>query len=218
MRRRPAFLVCLGLLLLAGARQAVARDCIYTVAGYDTTGWNTAGGTFLGNAVGQTFYAADTVIDRITLWRYPNNRTSTGNHLYVTTVDTVNYDPPRPITQGILQDGPVVLVVDSDPPGLPIRMDFLLDPPLVLPHPGTYAFFIQREGCDAGETRILGQQPGTYPLGTFWRTTRTSFQPCYLPRADTWVDTDLCFEMEFCRNPSTPVRGESWGRLKVIYR
>jgi hypothetical protein len=215
VRTASAFI---GLLLFCAAHTA-AGDCSRVVAGNDTTGWNSARRTFFGRAVGQTFYAADTLISRITVWRYPNNLTSTGNRLFVTTVDTVNFVPPKPITQNILQNGPVVLVVDSNPPGLPIRMDYVLDPPLALPHPGTYAFFIQREGCDAGETAILCREPpGTYPYGTYWITGRTIFLPCFLASVEWWEDVDLCFEMEFCRSTSTPVRGETWGRLKVIYR
>jgi hypothetical protein len=188
------------------------------IAGNDTSGWNTVRRTFFGKALGQTFSASDTLVRRITVWRPPNHFDPWPAHLFVTTVDTANYTPPRPITQGILQDGPTVLVPDSDPPGLPIRMDFVLDPPLALPYPGTYAFFIQREGCDAGETAIIAKEPGTYPHGTFWLTGRTTFLPCYLASAEFWEDLDLCFEMEVCRNASTPVRGESWGQLKVIYR
>jgi hypothetical protein len=206
-----------GLLLVLAVR-ATAGECTPVIAAYDTVGWNSAGRTFLGKAVGQTFYAADTLMSRITLWRHPNDVDGVASHLFVTAVDTVNYDPPRPITQNILQDGPLVFVMNSDPPGLPIRMDFVLEPPLALPGPGTYAFFIQREGCDGGETAILAKQPGTYPYGTAWSTGRTSFLPCFLRSVDGWVDVDLCFEMEYCRDVSTPTRQESWGKLKLIYR
>lgn len=215
--RLRAIAALMGLLLILAARTSAA-DCTHVVAGYDTVGWNTANPTFLGKAVGQTFYAADTVVSRITVWRYPNDVDGLASHLFVTAVDTVNYVPPKPITRGILRDGPEVFVPNSDPPGLPIRMDFVLDPPLVLPNPGTYAFFIQRAGCDAGETRILARQPGAYPNGTSWDTGRTSFLPCFLASADQWLDMDPCFEMEFCWNASTPAREQSWGRLKVIYR
>ena len=66
MRPRQAVPALAGLLFLLVAGPA-ASDCIHTVAGYDTVGWNSSRGTFLGKAVGQTFYAADTVIDRITV-------------------------------------------------------------------------------------------------------------------------------------------------------
>ncbi len=206
------------LLSIVAAAEALG-ECAPVLAGNDTTGWNSARGTYLGRALGQTFYASDTLIARITVWRYPNNLTYSPTRLFVTMVDTINYDPPRPITQNIIQNGPAVLVPNSDPPGLPIRLDFILDPPLDLPHPGTYAFFLQREGCDAGETIIIAREPSTsYPHGTHWLTGRTAFLPCFLRDVDGSEDLDLCFEMEFCREEATPVHEESWGRLKVIYR
>jgi len=217
MNRRhlvPALIV----LFMATAPHPVAADCTPAIAGNDTSGWNSSRRTFLGKALGQTFFTVDTLISRITVWRYPNNVHYGGDRLFVTPVDTVDYAPPKPITQSILLSGPVVFVIDSNPPGLPIRMDFLLDPPLALPHPGMYAFFVQREGCDAGETAIIADEPGRYAPGNYWRTGQTSFLPCYLPSADVWEDLDLCFEMEFCRGVSTPVHGASWGQLKVIYR
>jgi len=205
------------LIIILGARTA-AGDCTRVVAGNDPLGWNSSRRTFLGKALGQTFLSTDTLIARITVWRYPNNLNYGGDHLFVTTVDTANYAPFRPVTTDVIRSGPTVVVVDSDPPGLPIRMDFVLDPPLALPHLGIYAFFVQREGCDAGETSIIANEPGRYPFGNYWRTGQTAFLPCYLPSADFWEDLDLCFEMEFCHDSSTPVHGESWGQLKVIYR
>ena len=206
-----------GVLLVVAAR-AAAADCTPITTGVDTTHWNAGRQTFFGRAVGQTFYASDTLITRITVWRYPNNLAYTvGAHLFVTSVDTINYAPPMPTTEHILLDGPTVLVHDSDPPGLPIRMDYVLDPALALPRPGTYAFFVQREGCDAGGTVLIAKEPGTYPHGTFWITGRTSFLPCALARAEVWDDSDLCHEIEYCQSV-TPIRGESWGRLKVSYR
>jgi hypothetical protein len=81
-----------------------------------------------------------------------------------------------------------------------------------------YAFFIQREDCDAGETLLLAKEPGPYGPGTFWVTGQTSFLPCFLRDVDLREDLDLCFEIEFCKDESTPIRRESWGQLKVIYR
>jgi hypothetical protein len=105
--------------------------------------------------VGQTFRAVDTLITRITVWRPANDIDAVGTQLLVTTVDTTEI-PPRPITQGILQTGPSVYVRDdSGNPGQPIQMDFVIYRPLALPRPGIYAFFLRRDGCDLGETRIV---------------------------------------------------------------
>jgi hypothetical protein len=206
--------------VLALAARAAAGDCTEVIAGNDTTLWNTSRGTFLGEAVGQTFHASDTLITRITVWRPPND-TFLGafeNRLFVTAVDSTSFHPREPNTWAILQSGPSVLVRDSDPPGLPIRMDFILAPPPALPGRGTYAFFIQREGCDPGETRIIGKEPGNYNQGEIWYTGRTTTLPCALMPAWAWEDVDFCFEIEYCREVTTPTHPKTWGRLKAIYR
>ena len=112
-----------------------------------------------------------------------------------------------------------MLVRDSDPPGYLIRMDFVLDPPLALPHPGLYAFFLQLEACDAGEISFIASDHNPYPDGIFWLSGRVTTLPCFLRQVDGGEDsTDVIFEMGFCRAASTPVRRHTWGKLKVIYR
>jgi len=199
------------------ARRA-ATACVAETVGLNPSIWNTGRGTFFGRALGQTFLAVDTVITRITVWRTPNDIDAVGTHLFVTTVDTTR-TPPRPVTQGILQDGPTVFVRDSDPPGQLIRMDFVIEPPLVLPQPGLYAFFLQREGCDAGETRIIASTNNPYPYGIYWLTGRMVFLPCGLRSVTSGEDfTDLIFQIEFCNTHATPVRARTWGGLKLLYR
>ena len=190
--------------------------CMADTVGLDPSIWNTGRGTFFGRALGQTFRAEDAVITRITVWRPPNIIDVVGAHLFVTTVDTATR---RPVTQGILQDGPTVVVRDSDPPGQLIRMDFLIEPPLVLPRLGIYAFFLQREACDSGETRIAASSNNPYPYGIYWITGRTIFGPCALRSVDGGSDnTDLIFEIEYCKTDVTAVRARSWGELKMLYR
>jgi hypothetical protein len=156
--RDPAHAFCVALVLscvLFDPGGFARAECVPDAVGLALSLGNNERGTLLGDALGQTFRAVDTLITRITVWRPANNVNSVGTHLFVTTVDTVQV-PPRPITQGIIQDGPSVYVRDdSGNPGQPIRMDFILDPPLALPHPGIYAFFLRRDGCDLGETRIV---------------------------------------------------------------
>jgi len=192
--------------------------CVADTIGLDPAIWTTSRGTFFGRALGQTFLAVDTVITRITVWRPPNQINSVGTHLFITTVDTTQ-TPPRPVTQGILQDGPTVFIRDSDPPGQLIRMDFVIEPPLVLPRPGLYAFFLQREGCDGGETIIIANDANPYPYGIYWLTGRTAFLPCFLRSVTSGSDyTDLIFQIEFCNAHVTPVRARTWGGLKLLYR
>ena len=192
--------------------------CVPDTVGLDSSIWNTGRGTFFGKALGQTFLAVDTVITRITVWRPPNIIDVVGAHLFVTTVDATQ-QPPSPVTQAIIQDGPTVVVRDSDPPGQLIRVDFIIEPPLGLPRPGLYAFFIQREGCDIGETRLAASTDNPYPYGIYWITGRTAGGPCLLRSVGGGEDfTDLIFEIEFCNTHATPVRGRTWGELKLLYR
>ena len=195
-----------------------ATGCAADTIGLEPAVSNTAYGTFFGKALGQTFLAADTIITRITVWRPPNQINAVGTHLFVTTVDTTQ-TLPRPVTQGILQDGPTVFIRDSDPPGQLIRIDFIIEPPLALPRPGLYAFFLQREGCDDGETRIVANTANPYPNGIYWITGRVISYPCALAPVNGGEDyTDLIFQIEFCNTHATPVRGVTWGGLKMLYR
>ena len=184
----------------------------------DPRTWNSAAADFLGEAQGQTFLAMDTVITRLTVWRYPNDRSVIGAHLYITGVDTM-WTPPRPNTHVILLDGPTIHVYDSDPPGQLIEMPFVIDPPLHLPRPGLYAFFLQGENCNQGQSWVIvANDRNPYPYGLYWWTGRVNY-PCYLRGVDGGVDNlDLLFDIEFCRpDTTTPTRKSTWGQLKMRY-
>ncbi len=199
---------------------AQPTPCTRDTVGLDPSMANSSLGTFLGSALGQTFLASDTLLTRITVWRPPNQINAVGTRLFVTIVDTT-FSPPRPITtwpsNGIIQDGPTVFIRDGDP-GQHIRMDFVLDPPLALPRPRMYAMFFQREGCDIGETRLITAEPGVYAPGTYWDSPRTAGGSCYLRPTNDWLDIDLIFELEFCRDVQTPALRRTWGSVKTIYR
>jgi hypothetical protein len=207
-----AFVVTLIPEMTAGA------ECARDTFGIPLSLGNGEVGTLLGSAEGQTFRAVDTVITRITVWRPANDIDAIGTHLFVTTVDTTQ-TPARPITQGILQDGPSVFIRDdSAHPGEPIRMDFVLDPPLHLPRPGIYAFFVRRDNCDLGETRIVASGLNPYPYGFYWGTGTVSTLPCHLRSVTGGSEhIDLIFEMEFCRDTATATRRSTWGQLKIRY-
>jgi hypothetical protein len=181
----------------------------------DPSTWTTARDGFFGKAIGQTFLASDTLIRKITVWRIPNNRSVVGAHLYITGVD-VNLVPD---VGQILLNGPTVTVYDSDPPGQMIEMPFVLDPPLALPHPGVYAFFLQAAGCNPVDAwYILANNMNPYPYGMYWLTGRVD-NSCHLRGVDSWEDNlDLLFDIEFCTTRVTPARAGTWGELKVLYR
>jgi len=192
--------------------------CTPTTVGLDPAIRTMVRGTFLGGALGQTFYAPEVSLSRVTVWRPPNDVDAVGTHLWITGVDTsvfVGY----PIAADVLLDGPTVFVRDSDPPGQLIEMAFVIDPPLVLPRPGPYAFFLQRENCEGGETYVVGSDADPYPQGIYWITPRVSVANCHLrPVSGGGNNDDLIFRIQFCGDAPTPVRGRTWGELKSIYR
>ena len=186
----------------------------------DPSIWNASRGVFFGHALGQTFFAPETLISRLTVWRPPDNRSVVGAHLYITGVDTV-WSPPRPDNDNLLLDGPTVRVYDSDPPGQLIEMSFTLDPPLALPRPGLYAFFLQAEACHQGAVwNLIGNDTNPYPYGIYWISGRVTQPPCHLRGVAAGEDIlDLIFRIEFCRpDVATPVRRSTWGQIKALYR
>ena len=227
--RVVGFLPALMTLVFVGARGTLARaaptgshavtGCTPDTLGLDPAIWDVFRGTFLGHAVGQTFLARDTLITRLTVWRPANLPNVLGMHLFITAVDTT-LNPPRPDTHQILLDGPTLHVTDSDPPGQLVEVPFELNPPLALPRPGYYAFFLQTEGCDAGEFDLIASDRNPYPFGIYWITGRSGqFGSCDLAGIAGGGDNDdLIFRIEFCRSGITPVRSSTWGRLKAIYR
>jgi len=209
----------LGVARMSACEPAAAQvTCVPDTVGLGLSWANSSRATFLGKALGQTFLAPDTVITRITVWRWRNDIDAVGTRLFVTEVDT-SRTPPRPNTGAILLNGPIVFVRDSDPPGDFLEMSFALDPPLALPRPGIYAFFLQREGCDGGETVIAANALNPYPHGSYWITGRITALSCALRAVDGGEDNlDLLFEIEFCSTRVTPVRARTWGELKLRYR
>lgn len=198
------------------ADAAAGSPCDPTHVRLDPAIANTSRSPINARALGQTFLAEDTVITRITIWRPPNFPSVVGMHLYVTGV-SANLIPD--VSQMLL-DGPTVTVYDSDPPGQFIEVPFVLNPPLVLPAPGTYAFFIQPANCSSGAVwYIVANNTNPYPYGFYWNTGRVVSSPCHLRGVDGGEDlTDLLFDIEFCDTHPTPVRSRSWGEVKVIYR
>lgn len=168
------------------------------------------------------FLAPDTLLTRLTVWRWPS-ASNVGVHLYITAVDT-SVSPARPrqvvengvFTQEILLDGPTLTI--NGPPGQLIELPFVIDPPLALPYPGLYAFFLQAEGCnEAAVWEIMASEQDPYPHGIYWITGAVSPHCLLAPAAGGADNTDLIFSAEFCR-ASTPAIRHTWGTLKARYR
>jgi len=223
--KRRALLRWVGIAFLAiPARDASPSEaaapgvCIPMVVANDTSKATAAGGPISGEAIGQVFFAPETLITEIDVWRPAGNQSVIGARILVTGVDTTRV-PPFPEVGMKFQDGPTVTVYDSDPPGQLIRMPFVFDPPVVLPRPGTYAMFFQAENCyDAEPWRLLFSWNNDYPYGILWVTGHSQLSCRLPPPAGGGDNDDLIFEIHFCDDRSTPTRHESWGRLKVLYR
>jgi len=212
----------MGLLVGTAARTCSADPTSSIVSvGVDTAFANNSGGTFAGEAPGQTFYAPDTLLYSLTVWRVaaegaPGNPYGVGIDPYITLTDIHG----GPVTSEIISHGPVQIIPNGD--GIhPIKFEWIYDPPLVLPHRGTYAFFMQapQDHCPAYWdllTRDL-PLPDNYPEGNAWLTART-FSCDLTPSVRAFPDADLVFTVEFCHDLATAVRGKTWGQLKAIYR
>src|SRR5437773_10094137 len=80
--------------MLAGAlgEQRVARadPCVITSVGVDTSDANNSGGSLLGEAPGQRFYARDTLLHSVTGWRIPQQSPGflIGIDPYITAADS----------------------------------------------------------------------------------------------------------------------------------
>ena len=184
----------------------------------DTSKATNAFGPILGTAIGQVFFAPETLITEIDVWRPADYQSVIGAHIFITGVDT-SRTPPFPDVGMKFQDGPTVTVYDSDPPGQLIRMPFVFNPPVVLPRPGTYAMFFQGEDCYDGEPwRLLFDTNNRYPFGISWITGHSTISCHLAPPAGGADNYDMIFEIHFCSDRATPTKRGSWGRLKMLYR
>jgi len=166
-----------------------------------------------GEAGGETFFASDTMLQSITVWRHHAQTPYDGSlKLWVTGVDSAG----KPNIDDIVLDGPVMQFPFGD--GIhPIPMQWRFDPPIALPGKGEYYFAVQ-DYC-GGHWSLLVNLDNAFPDGSAWRNGITCLSDCHFRHfPDQFATTDLIFSVEFCRDTSTPARRESWGKLKMLYR
>src|SRR5262249_1176633 len=116
--------------LLARGSCGFAQSCEpSTTVGLDTTQDVCDEPIYLGKAVGQTFFAPETVITAITAWRYAGESSNYSIwNIHVLPVDSLGI----PDVHHILRSGPTLQVTSGDDiHQTPFR--FVFDPPLVLP-------------------------------------------------------------------------------------
>lgn len=169
----------------------------------------------MGKALGETFFAEDTLIESITVWRVASQDSNVyGMHLFITATDTTG----RPRSTLMLLDGPTVYHPYGDKVH-PIPFQFVFDPPFSLPRKGTYYFAVQADPCDGFfsiyDTAAIG--PDLYLGGNLWLNGRSIFNGCSLRDFPTRLTGDLAFSIRFC-SPTTATRGITWGGMKVRYR
>lgn len=202
---------------LCHASQSRADTCEVVAVGVDTSLASSTGtfGLICGEAFGETFVAADTLIRSVAVWRAAA-QTPYGGYLKLWITETDSSGVPQ--VDRKLLDGPAITVPFGD--GVhPIKMEWIFDPPFALPRRGTYFFTVQ-DWC-GGHWGLLRTDSKVYGGGSAWKSGRTCFDEggCYLWRTPnpSFLGVDLVFTIEFCQMP-TPVSPVSWGRLKVIYR
>ena len=214
MRLRMKVLVLAASGLIASvASDRSWSDCQPSSVGVDTSQATSATATALGDAVGEVFYAPDTLVTAVTIWRQAFlDSNIVGLKLYVANVDSTG----RPIPQSLVLDGPTVYHILGD--GIhptPFRFEF--NPPLVLPHRGTYEFAFQSRPCGSSFFFIYNNT-NALPQGSLWWHGQTSNSGCRLRTGPQEYPTqDLVFEVEFCQS-ATPTLSETWGHLKHVYR
>ena len=121
------------------AHVSKADPCQTESTGIDTTLANCHSTVELGEAFGQSFFARDTLVSAITVWReYYDTPNDSIWHMYVMALDSAG----RPDVTRLIADGPTQRIIDGDGVNnTPFR--FVFDPPLSLPSPGEYEFAIQ---------------------------------------------------------------------------
>jgi len=200
---RASILLSLALLASGGAAPIARADpCPSRVIGVDPSHANTLADDPMGEGIGQSFYAADTVIRSITVWQSQYQYDwMTGAELILTETSAAGV----PIGDPILFRSIFVRTQVGD--GIhPIPFVFELNPPWVLPHPGEYAFWLF--GCKTGQADFLAVQGDTaamrqlYPDGHAWgERARYICRPYGFPDG-YYDDTRLAFRVVFDRPPS----------------
>ncbi len=195
---------------VAGPARATA--CAPESVGVDTSKATASGDVILGKAWGETFCASDTLILSVTVWRIASEHNDPSPmKFWITEVDSGG----RPHTHLVVQEGPILSVTSPDSTH-PTKIQFVFDPPLALPRPSQYCFWVQ-EIC-TGYFDLLIDPNDDYPGGHLWQTYRSNFEGCILrDYPASFPGADLGFTIEFCQ-PPTVTRRRTWGQVKVLYR
>lgn len=190
-----------------------AQQCPIDSIGLDRVYGESGSQAALGEGVGEVFYAPDTLVSFLRVWRLANEWNSlVGMHLWIvgTRPDTV------PDTRNVIKDAGTLVNNQGD--GInPTPFTWEFDPPLRLPSRGYYAFFIFAIPCGSFCTILATQASAYYYDGFIWYTDRG----CDLHPGiglNRYRPADQCFTIGFCTDAVTPTHPKSWGELKRRFR
>jgi hypothetical protein len=199
-------------LAVSSAQYAAAQDCRPITVGVDTSLANNSVVIATYEAVGEIFFARDTLVRSLTVWRVASEAGSViGLRAYI--VGTYSSGTPD-ITQLLWESAPLVKQGDGVHP---TQFTWEMDPPLALPHRGQYAFYIYYSPC-IGYVDLLAREPDAYSDGFLFGTGRSN--SCEIPDGDAYYlgNVDLVFTLEYCTDVVTRAAPSTWGQLKLIYR
>ena len=138
----------------------------------------------------QTFYAADTLILSVTVWRRAGAEHTYDGGAVLRLLNT--YASGVPDIDSVLFTSPALVVHGSSTEPVPLVFEF--NPPLRLPHPGEYAFQCRPAGLYVDLLAWSWDLPpygGGYWGGVLWTTGRCCYPLCSYPH------DDLIFRIEF---------------------
>jgi len=165
-------------------------------------------------AWGETFMAQDTLIQSVTVWRIPSEHNDPSPlKFWITQIDSSG----TPLTHLVVLDGPTLSFTSPDSIH-PTPLVYSFDPPISLPRPSSYCFWVQ-EVCSGYHDVLIASGVNGYKGGALWETFRSNAEGCIL-RAypESFPNDDLVFTLVFCNTRTTPVRQPTWGQVKVKYR
>lgn len=203
--------VALGLLCGRPWPARAGTDCVADTSGMDVSLADNAVSVCLCRSWGQVFFAKDTLIQAISVWRYvPPDTNNTPEQLYVFGVDANGV----PQTSQTLLVGPVVY-----PPGVtngkPEKVRFVLNPPLALPRRGKY-FLAVKEGTGYGCFWLMVNDHDADPEGQLWEL--GSSRSCVPDGTyDTVPSADLAFLVEYCATSGVTGVSGSLPQRYVLY-
>ncbi|PWT88051.1 MAG: hypothetical protein C5B54_11235 [Acidobacteria bacterium] len=216
--RGRIFLACIVLFVdLIGAHTNARAGCeVTSVIGADPSLANSEAVVWIGRSWNQVFTATDTLVKSLTVWRPARNDSMYFPiKLYVLEVDS-SFGLQRPNPKGIVLDAPDIVVPGSG--GIdPIKVQWVFDPPLALPHRGQFAFQVKEDLC-GGSFALLSSSNDVYAGGDVWRTDPNvgCVGAGCCPTQYSYA-RDLVFSIEFCDSP-VATGSQTWGRVKSIFR